>query len=694
MTLQVFCLRAQTTPISINENEHINEEMNQQIELLSEQISSDDADLSSLTETLNYYKSHPINLNHTSIDELVGMRLLSDIQINNLINHLLKNGNLICIYELQSIEGFDLITIKKILPYIYVSDQFNSGYFDAKEIFRDGKHEIIQRYQRILEHQIGYLEPDSITKIKKPNSYYLGDPNKLLARYRFHFNDYITWSLTAEKDQGEEFFKGTQKQGFDFYGAHVSVKNIKKVKILVLGDYQATFGQGLTLWQGFSFGKSSSPFSIKRQKSGIKAYQSFDENRFFRGTAATIKCKNFEITGLVSHKKIDANTNYSPNGVDNGESSVSSLILGGLHNTNFAVEDSKKINQTVLGANASYRKRQVQLSITVQNMNLSNALNPSPTIYNQYVFKGKHNFVGGFDYNYVFKNANIFGESAISANGAKAHCHGIIVVLDPRLTFSAHYRSFSKNFQNMFSNAVIENTVSQNEQGVYLGFEAKLSNNICFTAYLDNYQHNWLKANVSSPSIGRDILTQLTYMPTKKIEMYLRYRNRYKFENDNDNDGNVYDYIILKNQHNIRYHLSAQISPSIKIKSRIEYTTLLNKSKIPEEGVLMMQDVIFKRINCPLAVTLRYAVFDTQGYDSRLYTFENDIPYSFSIPSLYYKGQRFYFIINWDLTKKLELSTKFSSTVYDNQKIIHQGSLNQIDANHQTEIKVQIRAKF
>jgi hypothetical protein len=64
-------------------------------------------------------------------------------------------------------------------------------------------------------------------------------------------------------------------------------------------------------------------------------------------------------------------------------------------------------------------------------MNLSAELIKSPSLYNQYDFQGKSNFVGGVDYNYVFKNANLFGEFSASANGGKAFCQGVIVALRP-----------------------------------------------------------------------------------------------------------------------------------------------------------------------------------------------------------------------------------------------------------------------
>lgn len=686
-------LQAQTDSVKNKSNEQVEEMINQNIELASEQLQAEEGDLSSLTDVWNHYRKNPLNLNRAGKDELEELQLLNDIQINYLLKHRDKNGYLISIYELQSIEGFDLATIKKILPFVYVSDNFNSAFFSIKEMFKDGKHEVVFRFQRILEKQAGYHLPDSI-KVKKPNAYYLGDPNRYFARYRFQYNSNVSFAISGEKDAGEEFFRGTQKQGFDFYSGHLAIRNIKFIKTAVIGDYQATFGQGLTIWQGFAFGKSASPMNIKRYGYGIKPYYSFDENRFFRGAATTWRYKKIEFTGMVSHKRIDANATVADT-LNNGEIDVigiSSLETGGMHNTNALVADKGAINQTVLGGNVAFNNRSLHVGITAQSTCLSAELMKSPTIYNQFDYHRKSNVVGGMDYNYVFKNVNLFGEYAMSSSTGKAFCQGVIMALDPKLTFTAHYRNFDRHFQNLFGNALSENTLPQNEKGLYMGMEARIFKNLTLSLYLDQYKFDWIKPGVSAPSKGRDIFTQLNYTPTKKIDMYMRFRHRTKFKNSVED--NLYDYVVPYVQYNYRYNLSTQLTPEIKFKTRIEYTVVDKTNEPNENGVAFVQDVIYKKLKFPFSFTLRYAVFDTKGYDSRVYAYENDVLYSYSVPALYDKGQRAYFMVNWDITRNFEIWLRVARTIYDNQTVISAGSMNEIDANHKTEIKLQARLKL
>jgi len=57
-------------------NDYADEQITQNIELLSEQIQSEDGDISNLIEIYTYYKKNPLNLNHAKKDELTALQLL------------------------------------------------------------------------------------------------------------------------------------------------------------------------------------------------------------------------------------------------------------------------------------------------------------------------------------------------------------------------------------------------------------------------------------------------------------------------------------------------------------------------------------------------------------------------------------------------------------------------------------------
>ena len=77
-------------------------------------------DYNTIFENLEYYLERPLNVNEASQEELESLGLLSDIQVLGLLNYRQVAGDLISIYELQAIPSFDLLTIRRILPYVSV----------------------------------------------------------------------------------------------------------------------------------------------------------------------------------------------------------------------------------------------------------------------------------------------------------------------------------------------------------------------------------------------------------------------------------------------------------------------------------------------------------------------------------------------------------------------------------------------
>jgi hypothetical protein len=142
-------------------------------------------------------------------------------------------GEFVSIYELKAIPNFDSTLITKIIPFVTISP-YEKQHLKMSEALKQGEHSILLRYQRILEKQEGYLPADDSLLEVKPNARYLGSPDKILVKYGYNYKSQIRWVLLAEKDAGEEFFSGTQKQGFDFYSAFFYWSWIGKVHRFVL----------------------------------------------------------------------------------------------------------------------------------------------------------------------------------------------------------------------------------------------------------------------------------------------------------------------------------------------------------------------------------------------------------------------------------------------------------------------------
>ena len=110
------------------------------------------------------------------------------------------------------------------------------------------------------------------------------------------------------------------------------------------------------------------------------------------------------------------------------------------------------------------------------------------------------------------------------------------------------------------------------------------------------------------------------------------------------------------------------------------------------KGILMYQDVVLNFRKPQLSLYLRIAYFDTDSYDERLYAYENDVYYAFTVGSYYYQGMRAYLMLRYKI-QNLSIWLRVSRTHYLDRETISSG-LTQIDKPHKTEVKAQVMYRF
>ena len=108
---------------------------------------------------------------------------------------------------------------------------------------------------------------------------------------------------------------------------------------------------------------------------------------------------------------------------------------------------------------------------------------------------------------------------------------------------------------------------------------------------------------------------------------------------------------------------------------------------------MIYQDVIFRNFASPWVFTARYAIFNTDGFDSRIYAYENDVLYAFSFPFYSDKGHRTYLVARYRVNRNIDLQARIAQTFYTNRDQIGSG-LDLINGNTRTEIKAQMRVRF
>jgi hypothetical protein len=262
---------------------------------------------------------------------------------------------------------------------------------------------------------------------------------------------------------------------------------------------------------------------------------------------------------------------------------------------------------------------------------------------------------------------------------------GILFKPTANAEFTAIYRTINKTYFSFFSNAFTESSRTNDEKGIYMGFKYFPASSWTMRAYADIFKYQWIKYTTAAPSKGIELFAQLTYSPSERTEFYMRFFQEEK-EVKVVSQNNKYNEAQKINRYRINF--GHKINQSLSLISRIEwsyYSKLEN-----EKGMLIYQDVFYRPIARKFSMNGRIAWFKTDGYNSRLYAYENDLLYSFSIPALHGQGIRTYLNFKQSFSEKLSLWLKVAAQ----HALLATENEEPDNQNTKYELKVQLRYQF
>lgn len=648
------------------------------LDILSPDL-GEDQDYSDIAERLTYYRKHPIDLNNATKDQLKELIFLSPIQINEILNHSLENGPFIDVFELQSIGSLDIESVNLLMKFVKVTlpPPFKDVTF--KKLVQKADHDLMIRIGKILEKQAGFSKLGNAMEAN-----YQGSAWRILTRYRYNFSNTLAASLNMEKDAGEQFFDSSKNKGFDFYSGNISFRGSGIVKKLLIGDYALQFGQGLVMWSGSGFGKGSGISTIAKQDFGLKPYSSVNESMFLRGASGTFKFRKLSFTPFFSKKNLDASL------TDQGKE-VNTINMSGLHRTKSEIDTKSQLLSTLYGAHVQFNSKSLNIGFTSYQTQFSLPFSIGKSLYEQFDFKGNLLTNLGLNYDYSHRNTYFFGEVAHSKNGGTASINGIMSSLSPRVSLVLMHRRYAKNYHSFFNQSVSEASNAVNESGFYSALSLKFDSKWDLFTYSDFFRFPWLKFRVNAPSSGYELFAQLNYRMNKKLSLSSRFKQQLREENSESilaDSG-----LETVDKQNYRIEIRYSIDDRFSFRNRIEMVRYQKGNSKFELGFLNYQDIIYKPMSSRLSGNIRFGIFDTESFNSRIYAYENDVLYAYSVPAYQGKGVRFYLNARYTLTRGFDLWLRYSLTSYYDQNTVGSGD-DKINGNKRSDARLQIRYQF
>lgn len=619
--------------------------------------SDDDEDWQQLED----FMRHKIQLNTADGATLQSLGILTAIQVEEFLTYRRLLGNLVSIYELQAVPGFEPEVIRQLLPYVKVGNDLMPHY-SLHDYLHKGGHTAMLRYGRQLEKPRGYQG----TATALPA--YQGGPDKVLLRYRYSFPRYISWGVTMEKDAGEPWSGFPKQYGFDYYSAHLFVRNVCGLKTIALGDYTVNLGQGLLQWQAHAYGKGAAAMQVKREGDILRPHTSAGENNFFRGAAATWEQRAWQATAFVSLRRLDGTLSADD---DQDVASTTALQRSGYHRTLAELSRKGAVQQWSGGGSVRYQQHRWQLGANIVSHRLNPALQRELKPYSQFDFTGTQLTGASMDYAAYWKNVHLFGEVAASDNGRPAIVQGALASVAPMVDVAMVYRYYDKAYQSFYTSSFGDGSRTVNEQGWYTGVSMLLSNRWKVDGYADFFRFPWLKYRADAPSGGHDFSVQAVYTPNKRKRLSLRITNATHAENRKA-AGNALSVLTDVTSTHLRLQGESTYGRSWQFRSRAEYSMYAADTG-RKTGWLAYLEAAWHPRACPLALNARLARFGTADYNTRIYAYERSVLYDNAVSMLYGDGWQYYLNAKWKINRRLSCWLRIHQVIYFGQQTIGTG---------------------
>lgn len=502
-------------------------------------------------ERFSVLASCPLEINLVSRSRMATFGLMSQYQVASLMDYRLRNGDVLSVSELAAVDGFGEDYANALRPFISFASNALPG-----------------------QTEIGSKR---LTNEALARSAVKGKDFNYGAKYRMNYGESFEFSSAARTKYSdkERFPPSAWAMNMTYFGK-------RRIGKVIIGDFNARFGQGLTLWSGMSMSGLSSSSSFSKRPSGLSPSWSWSGIGSHRGVAADFTAGRMVFSTFVS--------------------------LPGLRSW---CESGKPAEISLMtGANVTRYSRNGQFSIT--GYCLTGPMNMSAEPQG-----GK---LSG-DFRYSWRGVDYFGELAWDFAGeSPGAVLGVVFPLGGDWKLSSAVHSYSSDFCSDYSGGMRSWTKTSDEHGVAIGLE---KSGAFLTADLAVKDGDRSKRQVRVlfklplQLTGTSVLSIRITERFRPYEEILKYRTGARCDLDWSSSG-----------------LSARYGPADKpawkIRGRIE--GLLCRSLA---GLTYLEG---GRKTDRFSAYLRGTIFIADTWDDRIYSYERDAPGNFSVPAYYGRG--------------------------------------------------------
>lgn len=617
-------------------------------------------------ENLRFRK---LDLNRADRQDLLQSGLLSQTEIDALLDHRARFGALLAWYELQVIPGFGPARLAVLQAHCEVSAGHQRDSW--RNSWREARHSVMSRSDFNWPLAVGYSNQRRIDG----QSHYAGSPLGQRLQYRQQGLMHKA-ALTLSREAGE--------LGFDRLGGHVQLQSNGRIKRLVLGDYHLQWGEGLVANTGFGAmrGTTLDGFYFPgMQLKGASGAQLFGT---YRGAIAQIRLNNrwHWVPWLYR-----MHWSSSLQSLSDGNGHFSSINRSGLHRTPTERLNRHNLQVQGWGSVMQYQNQGFYLVAGIQYLQLGWPASPNPEAYRMLQPTGPDRWHASLSHQYRMRRMQFQGELVWQAQGGMAIVQQWFANLPGNLQSRVAFRHFNPQFHSYLGNSLQRGSEVSNEQGWLFNLQYQPGRKLTIAAFADFYRYPWLRYRIDEPAAGSEQRLLLHWQADKHKS--LSWQTRYE---EFERNGSATDWsgtqTFKRFRHNLQYH--EQVSENWDYSWQWGFNTLYTPNAQPANAHALLLRLRYAYENWRFAT--QFSFFDVPDYDNRFFFTEPDVLYGAGMAQLSGSGQRFVLLFQYK-QRRFDLWLRYARMQQTDRDQIGSG-LDQLPGNLRHQIRLQLQWKY
>jgi hypothetical protein len=259
----------------------------------------------------------------------------------------------------------------------------------------------------------------------------------------------------------------------------------------------------------------------------------------------------------------------------------------------------------------------------------------------------------------------------------------------PELKWALQIHYTPPGYYNFLGNHFTPAPPGNPARGIYSGIRWNPLPGWEVRGFIEYTDFQWIRYSARGLSSRRAAGARLIYRPTTMLDLSVSVRSNSALGNLKEQFSRIYR-LAPHGSTTTELRASFRISDKFELRSMVKFSFVKDTEEDKTNGMVISQDIIYSPRSTFYSFFLRMALFETEGYDSRVYTYERDVSGAAAIPAYYDRGSRLVLMVRLKIFQVMDLWLRYGVYIYDDKMSIGTG-VNEIRGNIKSDVRVQVR---